>query len=488
MIEATLFREQTAFLKNGTFAERKTRIHFHSDPNSCQHYVAIKTLKEKAQERPGKLGFALRYKKIIITDSNHVNHIVYANRRSLAKRTRSLSTLGTFFRSNKSICQRIQTKANRLKPPDEIEKIFSQFAISSLTKTTDLDYDELWEIAQKIVGIQMDAPLHSEIFNTSKNHTVTIELRPQVSYIHLNKFLGFGMDKIATVSLSSEKEAVACLHVRKEEIGHLSELPNAPNRKKEDIQDSAQSMIQEVQFFQTFSKIPHTLHLKEYIKADELSDTRLMVEYCDLGPLAKKHFHTLSDRSKWQIFLTILESVYGIQQKGYIHVDLKPANIMLQTQPDGSIQTKVCDFGIMRRIGDKVTVFGNGYLNGTPAYCPPEMHWKTMELGLAPPQFTDKTNVWNLGVIALEAFLGIKPPWVAEYDGIEPIPIDENKWDQFWMDVFKDPSFLPDMPTYHTRAPNCITSLINQMLIPDPHKRIGMAQLVEEFRIAIGEL
>ncbi|GMR38295.1 hypothetical protein PMAYCL1PPCAC_08489, partial [Pristionchus mayeri] len=90
-------------------------------------------------------------------------------------------------------------------------------------------------------------------------------------------------------------------------------------------------------------------------------------------------------------FKQMVEAVAYIHEKGLIHRNLKPSNILF-TDVD---HLKICDLGLATGLvlknGDEVS---NTYTNcGTPLYMAPEQgHWK----------YTSKVDVFTLGLILVE--------------------------------------------------------------------------------------
>jgi serine/threonine protein kinase len=76
--------------------------------------------------------------------------------------------------------------------------------------------------------------------------------------------------------------------------------------------------------------------------------------------------------------------------KGVLHCDLKPANVML----DGQGQVRITDFGLAR-LADQLGGQGNA---GTPAYMAPEQ--------LAGNAATDRSDIYALGLLLYEIFTG----------------------------------------------------------------------------------
>jgi len=63
-----------------------------------------------------------------------------------------------------------------------------------------------------------------------------------------------------------------------------------------------------------------------------------------------------------------------VHQKGMVHRDMKPDNLMILTLPDGQEFVKIIDFGIARRTPgpDEEKLTMDGWIGGTPAFISPE--------------------------------------------------------------------------------------------------------------------
>ena len=54
------------------------------------------------------------------------------------------------------------------------------------------------------------------------------------------------------------------------------------------------------------------------------------------------------------ILKQVLEAVAYAHEKGVVHRDLKPGNILLETDAAGNVMAKVSDFGLARVIGEEL--------------------------------------------------------------------------------------------------------------------------------------
>ncbi|MBL8731080.1 MAG: serine/threonine protein kinase [Planctomycetes bacterium] len=95
------------------------------------------------------------------------------------------------------------------------------------------------------------------------------------------------------------------------------------------------------------------------------------------------------------LFLQVCEAVAHAHQRGVIHRDLKPGNVMVLVDEHGP-RAKVIDFGIAKVLGgDAGDLTREGLLLGTPAYASPEQ-------GRAGGDVDTRTDVYTLGVMLAE--------------------------------------------------------------------------------------
>lgn len=84
-----------------------------------------------------------------------------------------------------------------------------------------------------------------------------------------------------------------------------------------------------------------------------------------------------------------------------IHRDLKPDNVMVQTVTDGSVQTKILDFGIARVVRAQTRLTQTDTPCGTPSYMSPEQ--------VRSREIDERTDLYALGVIMFELLTGRRP-------------------------------------------------------------------------------
>jgi serine/threonine protein kinase/tetratricopeptide (TPR) repeat protein len=107
----------------------------------------------------------------------------------------------------------------------------------------------------------------------------------------------------------------------------------------------------------------------------------------------------LSIPERLALFLQVCDAVHHAHQKGVIHRDLKPLN-MLVARRDGSAMVKVIDFGIVKATGDvpihEYAMTRDGMVLGTVGYMSPE------QLGAIDEPVDTRSDIYSLGVVLYE--------------------------------------------------------------------------------------
>ena len=124
-----------------------------------------------------------------------------------------------------------------------------------------------------------------------------------------------------------------------------------------------------------------------------------ITDYCDQ--------HNLSTHERLDLFMQVCHAVQHAHQKGIIHRDPKPSNILVAVL-DGVPVPKVIDFGIAKAtsqqlLTDKTLFTAFQQFIGTPAYMSPE------QAGLSGADIDTRSDIYTLGVLLYELLTGHLP-------------------------------------------------------------------------------
>jgi serine/threonine-protein kinase len=110
-----------------------------------------------------------------------------------------------------------------------------------------------------------------------------------------------------------------------------------------------------------------------------------------------------------EILRQVVVALKAAHDRGVLHRDLKPGNIMLRKLPDASIHAVIVDFGLAK-IGDPggdgppdPTLTKLGTIIGTPSYMSPEQ--------VATEAADERADIYALGIVLFEMLTG-RPPFV----------------------------------------------------------------------------
>ncbi|MGE4071556.1 MAG: protein kinase [Lysobacterales bacterium] len=140
----------------------------------------------------------------------------------------------------------------------------------------------------------------------------------------------------------------------------------------------------------------------------ELSQPYFAMEYVPgLHITAHCDKYQLDSRQRIELFLQVCDGVMHAHQKGLIHRDLKPGNILVKKSPGQPSVVKIIDFGVAKslhgKLGPHTTDTRLGGFVGTPVYSGPEQ-----VLGKQSDVDT-RADIYSLGVVLYELLAGVPP-------------------------------------------------------------------------------
>ncbi len=160
----------------------------------------------------------------------------------------------------------------------------------------------------------------------------------------------------------------------------------------------------------------------------------------------------------------IAAALAAAHEKGVIHRDLKPDNIMLIADPDpeapGRIRVKLLDFGIAKvaaELNQGAAQTAADVVMGTPKYMAPEQCRGAGNVD-------DKADVYSLGVIMYEMLVG-KPPFTGAQGEI------------LAKQIYDEPTPIKDVAPY---VPVNLSAVVHRLLIKSKADRPTMRQVTGE--------
>ncbi len=179
-----------------------------------------------------------------------------------------------------------------------------------------------------------------------------------------------------------------------------------------------------------------------------------VMEYLEGEPLSSRiRRGALPWAEAFPILDQTLRALKAAHDKGFVHRDLKPDNIWLQTV-EGRVQVKLLDFGIAKLVGSESPqerLTQTGSVIGTPHYMSPEQINGARDID-------HRTDIYAMGVITYEMFAGVTP-FVG--DTLQAIMTGH---------LFREPPRLASIPP-NLGVPAPIAEIVDRMLVKDPAGR-----------------
>ena len=195
---------------------------------------------------------------------------------------------------------------------------------------------------------------------------------------------------------------------------------------------------------------PHIIQI--YFIGDDAGQTYFVMEFVDgesLGSLLKRE-HKLKPEQAAKIVFQTAHGLATAHDKGVIHRDIKPGNLMITSK--GAV--KIADFGIALKTQDfskKLT--STGEFVGTPGYLSPEVC-----LGKPVDQ---RSDIFSLGIVLFECLAGRMP-----FTDESPLGL--------MLAVVK--AEIPDVRQLNAEVDPEIARVLSKMIAKDPAERYQSCQ------------
>jgi tRNA A-37 threonylcarbamoyl transferase component Bud32/tetratricopeptide (TPR) repeat protein len=180
------------------------------------------------------------------------------------------------------------------------------------------------------------------------------------------------------------------------------------------------------------------------------------MDYVDGAPLSKLISNGKVDtRQALDIIENVADAVECAHQAGVVHRDVKPSNIMIDSQG----RALIMDFGLAKPIDEGTKYTRTGTTIGTPAYMPPEQARGDVDL------ITARSDVYSLGAVLYELVTGVAP-----FEGPNVLDI--------LLDVMHDDPVPPRKLNPRIHAD--IQTIILRAMEKDPDRRYQSAALMRD--------
>jgi hypothetical protein len=191
----------------------------------------------------------------------------------------------------------------------------------------------------------------------------------------------------------------------------------------------------------------------------EIGDTDgqpyIVTEFIDGTTLAESLARSrFSARDAARLVRQLAEAMGAAHARGVVHRDLKPGNILLDSQGE----PRITDFGLARLSSEHSTLTTEGQLLGTPAYMAPEQAAGHID------QVDARSDIYSLGVVLYELLTGEQPFRGTPHMVIQQVLSEEPR----------PPRALDD------RIPRDVETICLRAMSKDPRRRFGSAQELAE--------
>lgn len=226
----------------------------------------------------------------------------------------------------------------------------------------------------------------------------------------------------------------------------------------------------EIEQLQTFQNQPGILSMinsglfhDKYALFTELYDT-------DLYSQTTSHPLLLTSCNRLMITQQLLQGLTTIAEKG-VHADLKQGNIFLKKRVNGDVEAVIGDFRSFTSY--------NRYQWGRTSWkaAPPEYFLSNSELS---ENILQKHDVWGMGLVLYHLY---KNPSSAQLPSVLSKPNSSRYISDLksWAASLKS-DWILTQGSFLQGTPRLIRQLINEMLEPDPQKRISAQEALDQLQ------
>ncbi|CAB9502501.1 MAP kinase-activated protein kinase 2 (Fragment) [Seminavis robusta] len=201
---------------------------------------------------------------------------------------------------------------------------------------------------------------------------------------------------------------------------------------------------EEIEILDELKECPTIVQLKDVFH--ESDESFIVMEEIQGGELLERiaEKECYSEEEAKVLFKTLLETVLYCHQRGIAHCDIKPENILLQSQDDDTTM-KLVDFGLAKRFrhdDEDGTIERIFDMHGSAEYAAPEVFNRPeddTEIG-----YDERCDIWSCGVV-LYVLLGGYAPFEADTSDEMIKVVGKGKFKfhkRYWKHVSRDAKLL----------------------------------------------
>src|SRR5438552_7458315 len=170
--------------------------------------------------------------------------------------------------------------------------------------------------------------------------------------------------------------------------------PLVVNILRSEVTDDRKALARFMEEYSLVERIQSKHVARVYDHGTSEEHAYLVMEFFEGGDLLKRLAgKALAPETSLRIFRELMMALGDIHEKGILHRDLKPQNLMFRN--DGTLA--IVDFGIAKHI-DAADMTGHGEILGTPRYMSPEqVQGKALDL---------RTDIYSAGVLLFQMLTG----------------------------------------------------------------------------------
>lgn len=202
------------------------------------------------------------------------------------------------------------------------------------------------------------------------------------------------------------------------------------------------------------ARVEHDNICRVYEVGETDNEPFIVMQLIDGKPLSEvKHDMTL--RERLELMRTVAFAVHAAHERGLVHRDLKPGNILVEKRALGSFRPYVVDFGLARHFAQDAVHTPYASL-GTPAYMAPEAASKQQGHSI-----DQRIDVYSLGATLYDVIAG-RPPYV-----------DDSPWNIVKRLEHENPPTIGDVAK---GIPADLQAIVMKCLERDPNRRYSSAK------------